>query len=311
MMKSKFALGLCAAASLWLSASDARADGMSAAPSQLATPVRDALAQEIAQHRVANPGVYKAVRNVKGVRPDVYRQFRNPIPIAEGELRALGAEALLPMLEALAFDAPDRNGLSDDEWRALEAGMLKAVGVLRDNKAAPVVRVIFAQQAGVSAVSIEAAEALGRICDKQSFDMLVAHAQPGQALRSSAVQGLGECRTIASAKALAALVKSASPAEVETFAAALGSVASSWAWAAMGDAYDSESDAVRQLVVATLMEVYAAHEAPREAVLRGIIMADHPNTLGHIQKLRAGASGSLATALDKLESRYNRVQSRK
>lgn len=312
MRLSKFAVGLCTAmAGLLLGATEASADGMSASPSQLAAPVRNSLAQEIAQHRAQNPAVYKAVRNVRSVHPEVYAQFQNPIPIAEKELKALGAEALLPMIEALAFDAPTRNGLNDDEWHVLEAGMLKAVGVLRDNKAAPVVRTVFTNQTSLSLVSNEAAEALGRICDKESFDLLVAKAQPGEALRSSAVRGLGKCRTMGAANVLVSLVKTASADEIDTFATAMGQLASSWAWKAMGPAYESEADAVQQALVASLMDVYEADEASRGAVLRAIIMADHPNTLDQIQSRRSGASPSLAAALDKLEARYNLVQSRK
>lgn len=298
-------------ASLWLGAGDARADGISVGPQKLAAPVRTALVQEIAQHRAQNPAVYDAVRNVQGIRPDVYMKFRAQVPIADRELRGLGKEALLPMLEALAFDAPARGGLNDTEWQALETGLLRAVGILRDAKAAPVVRAIFTEQTVESRVSIEAAEALGRICDKESFDFLVASAQPGQPLRASAVQGLGECRTYDSAKVLASLAKKASAAEIETFAAALGSVGSSWAWEAMGPAYESESDAARQLIVGALMDVFVKHEASRGAIQRAIVMADHPNTLGHIQQRRSGASATLAKALDDLEARYKLVQSRK
>src|SRR5262245_24839731 len=105
-------------------ASEARADGVVVNPGSMPASEADALKAQIDAEHASNPAAFDAVRNVKGHRPEVYRNNRNPYPTTSRELRGLGASALLPMLEALAFDAPARGSLTDAEWDALAIGLL-------------------------------------------------------------------------------------------------------------------------------------------------------------------------------------------
>src|SRR5262245_4437268 len=105
----------------------ALADGVAARPDQLGDAARASLVKEIDAYRAAHPEAFEAVHSVKGYRPEVYKNYRNPIPTATREFRGLGASALLPMLEALALSAPARGDLNDAEWDALAVGMIEAV----------------------------------------------------------------------------------------------------------------------------------------------------------------------------------------
>ena len=127
------------AAALLFGSGSALADGLAAKPSQLGASQKT-LAAEIAALRKANPGAFDAVQAVNSHRPEVYKKFRNPIPTTAREFRSLRASALLPMLEALAFDAPATDGLTEAEVTALTTGMLEAVGVLRDPRSGPVLQ---------------------------------------------------------------------------------------------------------------------------------------------------------------------------
>ncbi|NUQ75543.1 MAG: FAD-dependent oxidoreductase [Polyangiaceae bacterium] len=131
MRRIKTVLAIAAfGAALSLNAPSALAQGgMAAEPVQIDASTRTSLAKDIEAAKAAHPEAFEAVKNVQGHKPEVYQKARNPIPVVGRELRRLGPSALLPMLEALAFEAPARGGATDQEWTALTVGMLEAVGV--------------------------------------------------------------------------------------------------------------------------------------------------------------------------------------
>ncbi|MBW2459426.1 MAG: hypothetical protein JRI68_33345 [Deltaproteobacteria bacterium] len=119
-------MGVALAAGLLLfTATAAAGEGLCGSPAQLPVAQRAKLAAAIDGYRATHPQAFVAVHQVKGHRPEVYRKARNPKPMVGPELRRLGAPALLPMLEALAFAAPERRGATAAEWQALEVGMLQ------------------------------------------------------------------------------------------------------------------------------------------------------------------------------------------
>jgi hypothetical protein len=253
----------------------------------LGSAERTQLAADVARARRESPAAFVRVRALSGVRREVYGKTRARRPEVVRELRALGADGLMPMLEVLALDGW-RDALGDEERRALESGMLRAVGLLGDRRAAPVLRAAV-EQAAEEGVATEAAIALGRLCSPDEVAFLGARAQAAAsssqsvqspsaqsqsqssladaARRRAAIAGLGACRSLASAQRLATLVDDAAVAP--DAAAALTAVGSSWAWQAAGDIETGRQ--IRALAAPVVTRAQAAHkltDAQAAAVLR-------------------------------------------
>jgi hypothetical protein len=292
---------LCAAALLF--SAEARADGTSTKTSALPAAARTQLQKEIAAWRVSNPQSFAAVASVDGHKPEVYGQYRRPIPTTEREFRRLGKAALLPMLDALAFTAPERGSLTDDEWNALQVGMLEGVGVLRDRRAAPVLAAIF-EAGNAAVVSAAAGRALGRLGGDAELAVLSKHAVAGDPLLTAAIAGLAECRRIESAKLLAGLLATTTDAALsETIASALGRLSSSWAWKTLGPAAAATGLAVREIAAKAFVDAFpTAQSGTRDAIRRGLQLAEHPSTLQLIDARRASAPAAQRPALDGLRA---------
>ena len=289
--------------------SEAEASGIVVDASALQPAQRSSLETEIANHRDQFPEVHEAVFNVQSVHPHVYKHFRNAIPMAGRELRALGAEALLPMLDALAFNAPDRNGLEDHEWEAYQTGLLEAVGLLGDARSIPVLESAFEQRAGSDAVAVAAATALGRV---GAFDSLRSRSGEKDPLRAAAIQGLGQVRSVDSVKLLSDLLGTAkTAADTDEIAKALGNASSSWAWKAMGPEAEADGDVARELAARAMMKSFTQQPASRATLKRTIVMTEHPVTLKLISDARFLLDQEGIKELDQLEQRFNRARARR
>ncbi len=296
-----------AAVTLSLVSNSAYADGLIGRASALKAKTRAKLQKTIASYRSATPEAFAAVRDVKGHRPEVYRKRKNPVPNVSLELRRLGRAALLPMLEALAFQAPERGSLKDDEWRALKVGMLHAVGILRDKRSAAVLQLAF-DKAQHARVQTAAALALGRLCDTQSYQLLEKSARGAGSKRTAAIRGLGQCRQLKSAKLLAELLYNG-PADSVTIALgeSLGFVGSSWAWRAMGPKAKDKGLAVREVAAAALVPAFIDYTGKaRTAIKIGLTMVEYPGMATLVAEHRHRADEATAKALDKLVARIER-----
>jgi hypothetical protein len=284
----------------------AAADGLVAKASDL-TPARRALLQgQITTFRAEHPEAFEAVRHVEGYKPEHYMQRRNPVPAVGLELRRLGPRALLPMLEALAFDVWPRDGATDREWNALRIGMLEAVGHLRDARASDVLRVAFlgAHRADVTRA---AAEAMGLLCDKPSFTLLT-DALSGTK-RGAAIAGLGHCRTLEAAKLLAGQLKSAkSSGEASEIAAAMGQLGSSWAWEAMGAEQAALALRVREVLATELVRGFVRYSdrLSREAHSKSLGMVAHPSTSALVARYARDADAATRARLERVAARIAR-----
>lgn len=269
-------------------------------------PARDRarLQQTIETHRATNPEHFRAVAAIQGHRPEIYRHFANPVPTVGPELRRLGRLALLPMLEALAFRAPDRRGATDAEWTALSVGMLEAVGVLRDPRSSAVLREAF-RRARAPQVQRAAAEALGRLCDDPGLALLRRRATGTSPSSSAAIRGLGQCRRMASARLLASLLaEEARPKRAATLAESLGTMGSSWAWQALGPARADEGRQVREAAVRALVPAFIRHRGPaRAAAARALGMVESPSTRAVADQHQGAADASTQAALDRIVRR--------
>jgi hypothetical protein len=283
----------------------AGADGIAVADSQIPTTERNKLWSEIEAYRATNPGIFDLVRDVQGHRPEVYKKRRNPVPYVGPELRRLKQAALLPMIEALAFQAPERGGLTEREWRALHVGLLEAVGVLRDSRAATVLQQAFANATHPEVIHA-AGEALGRLCDDSSYQLLSKEVAGVKKL--GAIVGLGQCRRIDSTERLAQLLENASDeAEAAAMAEALGVAASSWAWHTYGKAAQAQGLKVRRIAATALVPAFIRHQGKtREAVRVGLTMAEYPAMAQLVRQHRHRADEPTARALDRLVVRIQK-----
>lgn len=296
---------------LFLIAPSALADGISIAPSALPNDARAKLENDIAAAKAAQPKIFAAVKNVKGHRPEHYGKNRNPYPTATRELRGLGPAALLPMLDALAFQAPDRGKLTDAEWDALAIGMLEAVGVIKDARASAVVGAIFEASALRPGVRLAAARAAGRLGGDAELTLLTGHAKSGDPLELAAIHGLGEMMRLEAAKHVAQILGSTKDAKVaEAAATALGTLGSSWAWKSLGPKAQSAGLEVRKVCAGALTpRAVRGTGAQRVAASDALLMVEHPDTLDLLRAQRS-VKGTDARVVDGLIARVERQQKR-
>lgn len=290
------------AACLLVTSASAFADGLAARTNDLPAQARATLAADIAAYRKTHPEAFKAVAEVRGIRPDVYRAFQNPAPNAAPELRALGGAALLPMLHALAFEAPAAT-LSTRERTAYTVGMLEAVGLLRDPRSGPVLIAVLEGGSKDALVLRAAAEATGRLCGDPELAALTRHTATTDPLRVAAIAGLGECRRIESASHLATLLASApDDASAEPIARALGVVGSSWAWKALGPAAAAKGLAVREVAARALVGALPKRGGEARAqIARSVLLLEHPIVPELLRKAAATANAETKVVVERLQ----------
>ena len=298
-------LGFAASAFLLLGAAPALAEGLLIRSTDLPAPARASLQKDIDAARAADPQVFSAVRGVRGVRPEVYRTFRNPAPTATAELRALGKPALLALLSELAYDGQPTSTLSPEERSALLAGMVEAVGVIRDARSGPVLKAIFEGNTRDATVLRMTGEALGRLCGDAELQTLQKHVGPLDSLREGAIRGLGHCKRVEAATELSALLaKAPDAAAAEPIAVALGLVGSSWAWQALGPAAEQTGLAVREIAARALVSALPRHRGKAQsAITRSMVMANHPILPALLATARASATPEVAAVIDEVRAR--------
>jgi hypothetical protein len=212
------------------------------------------------------------------------------------------------MLHALAFEAPARENLTDAEWTALTAGLLEAVGVLRDPRSGPVLRAVFETSSASGPVLRMAAEAMGRLCGEPELALLKKHATAAGDRKLAAIHGLGECKRIESAKQLAALL-AAGPddATADVLGSALGAISSSWAWKALGPSHEATGNAVREVATRALVDGFVRYKGQvRSRIQKSILLAEHPTAAALIDHVRPSADAETAGLLDALRIRLER-----
>lgn len=308
----QFLAAFAAVSSLALASASAHADGLLTKPSALSAADRAALEHAIAADKVAHPEAFAAVAGVQGHLPAGYAHRQKPVPEVSRELEALGADALLPMLAAIAFETPAAPGNNDAEREALGVGLVRAVSHLRDARSAPVLRAVLQTSKPDALVARFAAEGLGAVCSTVGAADLIAHTAPSDPLRIAAIHGLGECRTLESAKHLASLVTPGlDAATARALGLALGRLASPGAWKAMGPSATKTGDAVRAVVADALFAGYVGNAGETRTMFhKGILIANPADAPTRIERARLGADAELGKNLDGLTRQLARKQRR-
>ena len=328
MMKQKMiflavTLGTLGAVAPALAAESA---GLAMNAAQLGPADRAALQHAVMADRLARPAAYDLVAAARGCRPDGWKAARNPTPVCSREMRALGPAGLLPMLNALALDwQPDTSRLSSapelrsKEEQAMLVAMVDAVGILRDTRARPVLLALWKLAADrrdaqlpierANSVSRVVAEALGRLGGAVELQALQAHLRAEDPLFNAAIAGLGWCKRTDSAQLLVnALATAKDDATQRWIVAAMGTLASSWSWQALGRVRAEDGLRVRQRVTDALLPLLAKTQGEsRERVVASLQLADLPDLPARLATVRATADATLQHDIDDLLGRYARA----
>jgi hypothetical protein len=324
MMKHKvISLALAMSATAALPAMAAESAGLAMQAAQLAPADRQALEHAVMADRLARPAAYDVVAAAKGCRPDGWMAARSPEPNCSRELRALGAAGLLPMLSALALDWSP-HGLSEGadrvrEERALTVGMLEAIGSLRDTRARPVLHAMW--QAAKSrpealaplgrqmSVARATAEAMGRLGGAMELAALEQHLRLDDPLFSAAVAGVGVCKRTDAAPLLVNALNAAKDETTQRWVIqAMGTLASSWSWQALGKVREQDALKVRLRVTEVLLPLLAkTYGESRERVVQSLQLADLPDLPARLTTLRATADATLQHDIDDLLGRVARA----
>ncbi len=325
-MKQKVISWVVTVGSLSMAASSMAAEpgGLALQSIQLGAADRTRLQHDVMADRLARPAAYDVVAVAKGCRPDGWRTARTPEPNCSRELRALGPAGLLPMLNALALDWSPKGlstdvGLRTQEERALTVGMLEAIGTLRDTRARPVLHAMWQQARGRAdmlaplgrqmTVARATAEALGRLGGALELQVLQAHLRPDDPLYAAAIAGLGLCKRTDSAQLLVtALANAKDDATQRWIVQAMGALASSWSWQALGRVRMEDGLRVRQRVTDALLPLLAKTQSEsRERVVESLQLADLPDLPARLANLRATADATLRHDIDDLLGRVARA----
>lgn len=299
-------LFLCCSVILVAGAARAQQRGVLVAPAALDAASRKALAADVAHARAVQPGAFAELAALRAQVADLDARKRGPIAPIALELKGLGPQALLPMLEMVALSAEPRGELTDSAWLALRSGLLEAVGQLRDPRAAPVLRAVLASDVTDHLVVRAAAEALGRLGDEAAVATLLAAADGPK--RTSVLTGMGACRRAKIAEKLAhELDLRPAPVEAKMLARSLSDVGNSWAWALPVVAASGEGAATRAIAARSLVSAYLAYEGDvRDDVSNALLVVDDPSTPGLIAAVARTASAEQRAALEKLSARFAR-----
>ena len=286
----------------------AHAAGLEMDASALPAKARTSLASDIAQARATSPHHFANVRDVIANADALDAKSRKPGLPFTARFKAMGPNALMPMLEAVAFDAHAPAPKTDTARTAVRIGLLEAIGSIRDERAVPVLEHVL-DHASDTHVVRAASTALARIGTDASIAVLVraqATAQkgePGGTRERAILDGMHDGRRAAIAKLLAVRVASADEATAKVIAHSLGGVASAWAWSAIYD--KGELAETRAVAGRALVELYAARAGDvREAAAKAVLVVDDPSTPTYLSSAKKGANADLARALDELERRF-------
>jgi hypothetical protein len=297
----------------------------------LSEPERASLVREAAALARAKPELRARVRDVQGVRPEVYGRARNPKPEAQRELRALGPDARSAILEALFLDASQRE-LAPSDREALAVGMVATLGHFADSRNQPYLRAL-AERASAKVASA-AVEAVGHACNEGDVAWLSGRLVVATAAKSTdpelaraAIAGLGACRREASAKALSALLADTAPSiDRDAIHSAMGKLGSSWGWAALEAAAKRAGKAdeaariaerggrLRASLAAALVDRLALTATHSEAATRALATIDAPGTADLVDRRaseeRTRGHIDRADALEALARRLRPVRGR-
>jgi hypothetical protein len=237
----------------------------------------DGLRREVEEARTLGPGAFDALDAL------VTRWSGKPAPrtARPGVARAvssLGQEGVLPVLDLLVLHPERLHALPPSSREMVTVAMLEGLRAWKDPRAAPALEAVVEGPEENGAIVVAAAQALGALCRDGDVAFLRGHAVKEGRRQRAALSGLGWCRRGESAEVLLGVLEGGrDPEVVSASAAALGWLASAWAWAAMGPERRAEGEALRDVVSDRLVNAWHDHPGKaRKALGHAILMVEHP-----------------------------------
>ncbi len=262
--------------------------------------------QQIELDREARPEIYAAVETVRLQAVWFDQHKRGRLAVMGPAFSALGPDATLAVVDALLEDAPlQAPPTARQAWRV---GMLNALRDWRDPVARPALEVMLSNGEKDPVIARATAEALAMLLDDEAADFLMRQIQGEDPVSLAIAGGLSMCRRARVAQFLSTQLATATSAEAHAaYLEAVGDVANSWAWETDVVAASGESVETRTIARDALLRVYMQTDGrtAKEAV-KGILLADAPQTVEVVTAMRDAAGGA---ELAKLEWLLKRVES--
>ena len=227
-------------------------------------------------------------------------------------LKQLGPHALLPMLEALQSPALEGGPVTEGGRLSLTVGLLEAVGALRDARALPVLEAFVASRTESPVVTRAAAEAYGFMQTDAVAARLVQLAEGADARARAVRDGMGSCRRVVVARALAAAAESATEVREQVeLARALSDLGNAWAWKTPGAVAKAEEAEVRLTAARALVAAFVRWSGDaRQAANNALMVVDAPQTPSLIAAVMSRADAATHAELLTLQQRFERNPTR-
>jgi hypothetical protein len=302
------ALALCAFVLATADRASAQARGLMLAPGALPVARASELRRSILAFKRQKPQAFQAVQEIERAAPRLHAVRRGRLAALGPAFKALGPDALLPMLSLLSFEAHDDQAMSPGASLALRVGLLEAVGHLRDPRALPVLTAIVEHEAAREPeVTRAAVSALGAYASDEVVTLLLSLSRRQGAERDAVLAGLGNCRRTAIAHELARALRSETSASAERqLVDSLAAVGNAWAWQTppVREHAGDEAEVRRTAAAALVAAFLRSHGSLRDAASNALMVVDAPETPVLIDAAQAGATAEQRAALTALSARF-------
>ena len=261
------------------------------------------LRAEIASARLHSPRTFTALQSVYDQLPKLDANRRGNLPLVTPVLKRLGKDALLPMLDAIAFTAPTRTGLSETAERGWRLGLIEATGMLRDPRALPVLQAILTSADNDVETQWIAAQAIARLGSDAALEVLLPLTVGAK--HDAVLAGLGVSRRLIAAQTIAkALDGSLTPVQAKALVRSLSDVGNAWAWE-LGSAHPSEQAQVRETAARALVQAFVAYDGEvRASAAAALLVVDYGGTPALITQATVLANAETAAALQSFALRF-------
>ncbi|MBL8957659.1 MAG: hypothetical protein JNK82_43190 [Myxococcaceae bacterium] len=263
------------------------------------------LQAKIAAARVSDAQTFATVAQLSRDADTLFAKRRGGVVAPMGRtFKQLGPQALLPMLELLAFDAANVPATEGGRL-TLTVGLLEAVGALQSDVAAPVLEAVLANLTVSPLVTRAAADAYGFLQTDDAASRLLVLSLPRTAHGRAVREGMGSCRRAVIAKRLGDAVMEATEVREQVEAArALGDVGNAWAWQTPGVTAKREEAEVRRTAAAALVRAFVARTGDaRQAASNALLVVNANETHSLILAALVNANAEQKAALTELQAR--------
>jgi len=228
-----------------------------------------------------DPGAFADLEAARARASQADRHKRGRLAPLGRELKTLGPRALLPMLHLLHTDDPRARPMALTAWIAWRAGLIEAVGALRDPRGLPALLAVLDGPDHDPTIVRAAVAAVGKLGSDAAVAALIARSERPErapAAQRAFIEGLGTARRLAVVEHLGGLATRVTASQRVALARALGDLGNAWAWETPGLRANGEGDTVRAAAARQLLALYPAHDEPalRAELTKSLLLVDHP-----------------------------------